>query len=152
MKYLTTALITITLFSCKNNTTETTQQLINADKKWCERASQIGFSRSRVEYADSNQLTLLDGDMPLIGIKEAEKFAASHPDTSFSITWKPVRAELATSGDMGYTFGGWTVKTKKKDGTDTTFYGDYLTVWKKQADGSWKYVADGGNSTPKKVE
>jgi ketosteroid isomerase-like protein len=32
---------------------------------------------------------------------------------------------------------------------DTTFYGNSLSIWKKQANGAWKYVADAGVDTPK---
>jgi ketosteroid isomerase-like protein len=43
------------------------------------------------------------------------------------------------------------MQSKTKTGSDTTMYGDYVTVWQKQADGSWKYVADTGNDTPHEV-
>jgi ketosteroid isomerase-like protein len=53
-------------------------------------------------------------------------------------------AEASISGDMGYTFGNW--KFTKKD---RVMYGNYSTIWKKQVNGSWKFVCDGGNITPK---
>jgi hypothetical protein len=31
-------------------------------------------------------------------------------------------------------------------------YGNYMSVWKKQDDGSWKFVLDGGNTTPPPVK
>ncbi len=42
--------------------------------------------------------------------------------------------------------GNMPVKDKK--GEITTTYGNYVTVWKRQPDGKWKYVLDGGNTTP----
>ncbi len=27
-------------------------------------------------------------------------------------------------------------------------YGKYVTIWKKQADGTWKFVVDVGNKSP----
>jgi ketosteroid isomerase-like protein len=39
-------------------------------------------------------------------------------------------------------------ETKNAAGTDTTLFGNYITVWKKQSDGSWKYVSDAGSNTP----
>ena len=52
------------------------------------------------------------------------------------------------SENIGYTFGWWKYYTKKKSGSDTVYQGVYITVWKKQKDGTWKYVIDGGNDTP----
>ena len=59
------------------------------------------------------------------------------------MTWEPVKAEVARSGELGYSWGNW-----KFVKTDTTFYGNYFTVWKRQKGGKWKVALDGGNSTP----
>ena len=68
-------------------------------------------------------------------------------DPNFSLTFQSTRAMASKSGDMVYSQGTYTMtmtnpKTKKPM-TDT---GKYLTVYTKQADGSWKAVADTFNS------
>jgi ketosteroid isomerase-like protein len=68
------------------------------------------------------------------------------PDVS--LTWKPVKAEMAASGDLGYTFGNFVFKAKDKDGKLVSHYGKYATVWKKQPNGSWKVAFDMGNRAP----
>jgi ketosteroid isomerase-like protein len=61
-----------------------------------------------------------------------------------------VKADISSSGDLGYTFGNWQIFVKGgPTSKDTTIYGNYISIWKKQADGSWKYELDGGNVTPK---
>lgn len=64
------------------------------------------------------------------------------------LTWKPVKIEVADSGDLAYSLGTWQLKGKDPKGNDVTQTGKYLTVWKKQKDGSWKVVADTGNVDP----
>jgi ketosteroid isomerase-like protein len=64
-----------------------------------------------------------------------------------SLTWTPVRADIAASGDLGYTYGNFVLKTKE-NGKPMSYYGKYATVWKKQKDGSWKVAFDMGNSSP----
>ena len=59
---------------------------------------------------------------------------------------------MSSSGDLGCTFGSWTLNSKTKSGTGTSVYGDYITVWQKQPDNSWKYIMDGGNKTPEEVK
>ncbi|HTA28310.1 MAG TPA: DUF4440 domain-containing protein [Bacteroidia bacterium] len=125
--------------------------LINADKKFCEASLKIGFNHARMELVSDNAIESGEGSMPLEGKKAIGDFNATHPDTSFTLQWTPLKAEVAASGDLGYTFGGWTMKAKTKAGHDTSLYGNYITIWQKQADGTWKYVYDGGNDTPKPV-
>jgi ketosteroid isomerase-like protein len=64
------------------------------------------------------------------------------------LTWTPVHADMAASGDLGYTFGTYEFRSKDKDGKPTVQYGKYASVWKKQKDGSWKVVMDMGNASP----
>jgi ketosteroid isomerase-like protein len=65
-----------------------------------------------------------------------------------SLTWTPVHADMAASGNFGYTYGTYVYKSKNKEGKIVASYGKYMSVWKKQKDGSWKVVVDMGNSSP----
>jgi ketosteroid isomerase-like protein len=111
---------------------------------------QKGMGMAFVEYADTNVVKLNDGNFPVIGKAELSKiYSKDKSHFPFTLQWKPEKAEVATSGDIGYTYGNWEMKAKTLQGKDTTYYGNYITVWKKQKNGSWKFVIDGGNSTPK---
>jgi ketosteroid isomerase-like protein len=61
--------------------------------------------------------------------------------------WAPSYAFMAKAGDMGYTFGPWEYRSDVKDKAAVAF-GHFLTVWKKQADGTWKFAVDLGVSHP----
>ncbi|MFQ5789451.1 MAG: YybH family protein [Acidobacteriota bacterium] len=66
----------------------------------------------------------------------------------FELVWSPSAAEVASSGDLGYTVGTYQMKMEGPDGP-VTIDGHYVTIWKKQADGSWKVAVDtGGPSGP----
>jgi ketosteroid isomerase-like protein len=65
-----------------------------------------------------------------------------------SLTWIPVKAEMAASGDLGYTYGNYIFTTKDKEGKVVVNYGKYTSIWKKQKDGQWKVIVDMGNSSP----
>lgn len=66
-----------------------------------------------------------------------------------SIRWQPLDAAISSSGDLGYTIGAYEiVRSGENAGVVTT--GKYVTIWKKQADGSWKVIFDSGvPDTPK---
>jgi len=62
------------------------------------------------------------------------------------LTWTSVSAEVAASGDLGYTYGTFEFRSKDKDGKPVVNHGKYTTIWKKQKDGSWKVALDMGNA------
>ena len=63
-----------------------------------------------------------------------------------SLTWTAVDAGAATSGDLGYSRGTYRLSFTDASGKPVVDTGKYVTVWHKQADGSWKVLADIFNS------
>lgn len=63
------------------------------------------------------------------------------------LAWQPAFADVAAAGDLGFTTGPWEFKEDVKD-EKPAGYGHFVTLWKKQADGSWKFVVDLGISHP----
>jgi len=70
------------------------------------------------------------------------------PSTTRSLlVWQPIFAGMSRTGDLGYTTGPWQYKNDIKDAKFSAF-GNFMTVWKKQPDGKWKFVVDLGVSNP----
>jgi len=68
-------------------------------------------------------------------------------DPNFSLTFQSTRAMASKGGDMVYSQGTYTMTmTNPKTKKPMTDKGKYLTVYTRQADGSWKAVADTFNS------
>lgn len=63
------------------------------------------------------------------------------------LTWQPAFAGMAAAGDLGFTTGPWEFKQDSKD-EKPSGYGHFVTLWKKQADGTWKFVLDLGINHP----
>jgi ketosteroid isomerase-like protein len=64
----------------------------------------------------------------------------------FNLSWQVTGADVAKSGDLGYTIGTYEETTAGPKGIQTTDKGKYVVIWKKQADGTWKVVLDVPNS------
>jgi ketosteroid isomerase-like protein len=60
----------------------------------------------------------------------------------FAISWQATQVGAASSGDMGYSAGTYQSSMKDAKGKPTSDHGKYATVWRKEADGSWKVVVD----------
>jgi ketosteroid isomerase-like protein len=81
---------------------------------------------------------------PVSGIKTYEK---QKPGWNGLLAWTPVHAAISADGKLGWSTGPWTWSrdsTQKKPDA----HGDYMSVWRKQSDGSWKAVLDCGVGHP----
>ncbi len=121
-------------------------QLIKLEADFNQATAEKGLDGFMSYFADDG-VSVQNGGGIVTG-KAAIRESLSPWGQDLSLTWKPVKAEMAASGDLGYTFGNYVLKTKGKDGKMATQYGKYATVWKKQKDGSWKVAMDMGNGSP----
>ncbi|MDX1390247.1 MAG: hypothetical protein R3344_13735 [Acidobacteriota bacterium] len=60
------------------------------------------------------------------------------------LSWDPAFADMALSGDLGYTTGPWILSPLEPAMGAGELHGDYITVWKRQPDDSWKVLLDIG--------
>ena len=65
----------------------------------------------------------------------------------FKLEWSPARAEISSGGNVGTTWGRYKL-TRVKDGKPVVSTGDYVTVWQKEEDGSWRIAFDTGDRDP----
>lgn len=110
-------------------------------------ASRHGTGTAFGRYA-ADDAQIFSGPGEFITGPEAirESFGASVSGAALS--WHPIAGEVAKSGDIGFTVGNAVFTGNRADGAPVVRYSKYLTVWKKQRDGSWKYVVDGGSARP----
>jgi uncharacterized protein (TIGR02246 family) len=97
-------------------------------------------------YAD-DAILLWPGAPIVIGRAAIRKFMQvffSMPD--FSLSFETVHAEVSLAGDFAYTCGTNNVTLVDLNGKRIKDSGKYLTLYKKQSGGTWKVVADMGNS------
>lgn len=145
MKSFIFLFLLLIIYSCSSSSSENNNDkaaIMKADIEFCKYSVREGFFNAFLRYADNDIIKFSEGQFPVIGLKNLkEKF--DNKSGTKDLIWAPEYAEVAESGELGYTWGKWHLKNK-----DTTFYGNYFTVWKKQNDGSWKVKLDGGNSTP----
>jgi ketosteroid isomerase-like protein len=92
-----------------------------------------------------------DGLLFRPGAVNGKKWMWDHPVPASSkrglLAWQPTFAGMAASGDFGFTTGPWEAKSDINDEKPSAF-GHFITVWKKQPDGSWKFAVDLGIAHP----
>jgi len=137
----TLTLIIIILFSCtEKKHVPDPKVLMDADIAFSDYSVKHGFQKAFVEFAHDSVVILKDKHMPQVGKQTMIRSYVGKSDSAVSLTWKPAKALIAESGELGYTYGFWIFVTK-----GDTSRGTYLTIWKLDANKQWKYIVDTGN-------
>lgn len=123
------------------NSDEARQSMIEADRAFSKLSETKGMRFAFMDYIDSNGVLLRPNTQPMVGANAID-FISQGNDTSYTMTWEPNGANVAQSGELGYTYGMYSIKPRNRD---TVFYGTYVSIWKRQPDGKWKFVLDTGN-------
>lgn len=76
----------------------------------------------------------------------AQRWLARQPVTPGALAWEPAFADASAAGDLAFTTGPWDYRPDPAQ--PPVGHGNYLSVWKKQEDGSWKAVIDHGTYNP----
>jgi ketosteroid isomerase-like protein len=123
-----------------------TMQVRAADSSFSDLAYRMGTAFAFSNTAADNGVVF--GTPQLVVGPDAIRSFYAVQETSTSLTWRPVFAVVAGSRDLGFTIGEYIATGRGPSGAAVQRFGKYLTVWKLQRDGVWKFVVDGGNSTP----
>ncbi len=108
------------------------------------------LTRGGAAFADwfaQDAIALNNGQAPQVGLVAIVKSANWDPKV-YHLTWTTTDAQMGPSGDMGYTWGHFEGHSKDAAGNPVTTTGRYVTVWRKEKDGSWKVVLDAGANEP----
>ena len=151
VKYITVLIFIANVFissSCDfskkvNNETVSSknESLLKADNDFSALSAEKGLREAYLENIDSNGVLLRPNQLPIAGA-DAVDFIIGLKDTGYTMLWKPSNAMVAASADMGFTYGVYEIKSSL---IDTSLYGTYVSIWKKQSDGKWKFVLQSNN-------
>lgn len=122
---------------------DTAATLMRIDKEFSALAEKVGVGKAFSMYAANPTIRF---GTPAVRVSPSELVKEFPPDLRLS--WTPEEAMAAASGDLGFTWGRWILHGKNKDGSPREVHGKYVTIWKKQTDGSWKFVLDTGLPDP----
>ncbi len=120
--------------------TEALQSLKEADRLWCQSASDFeGFT----SLLDENVVWYFCNMPPLKGRDAVRSFYQRiYENNAFTLTWTPERIDVSISGDMGYTHGTYKVISVGSSENKQEQIGNYATIWRKQMDSTWKVVLE----------
>ena len=120
--------------------------LLDLEAKFAKDVAARGGEAFAAWFAEDG-VALGNGSAPLIGKVAIAKGSKWDPKV-YQLTWTPTDAVMGPSGDMGYTWGHYEGRSKDASGNPVQTSGRYMTIWRKERDGSWKVVLDAGSNEP----
>lgn len=108
--------------------------VVAAERAFAADAPSMGIAGSFNKWSVPDAVLIAGGRVQRIGEVYPD---GPRPADEPLLEWWPNFAGISRSGDLGFTTGGVAVGGRRT--------GHYFTIWKKQPDGSWKWVYDGGS-------
>src|SRR5438046_8641016 len=126
--------------------TKIEQALRDLDAKWSAAAGAKDVDKTVSYY--SEDAVVMPPNAPSAKTRETIRSAWKEMLTTpgAAISWKATKVEVAKAGDLAYVSGTYEEAMTDASGKSVKDHGKYVEVWKKQADGTWKVVADIWNS------
>ena len=149
------ALAALTAGACAKNppasadAAQITDSIKAQEAQWEKDYAAKDVNALAAHYADDAVL-VSPGDPPATSDVERRKELQTFlSDPNLKITFSADQVQAAQAGDLAYSRGHYSLTmTDKQTNKPVTSTGSYLTVYKKQPDGSWKAVEDFSSPGP----
>lgn len=128
------------------NTGNTREAVMEADRAFSLMSEQKGLNTAFIAYAAEDGVLLRPNSRPITNRDNIRRYMESTSDQNQRLTWSPAYADIAVSGEMAYTYGTYLLESRDIDGKIITSGGTYVSVWKKDEKGFWKYVLQTANA------
>lgn len=136
-------------FAQKDKKPTALESMVATELAFAKMAKEVGTRPAFSAFIADDGILFRPG--PVKGKEWLAKNPAPVSDKHPWLSWYPTIADISLAGDMGYTTGPWEFRPDINDAKAVAF-GSFLTVWKKQSDGSWKFAIDLGISGPQPKE
>ncbi len=132
---------TVTVFS--QGKKSALKAVVEAERSFAKTSVEKGIRDSFIEFFAEDGINFQPHPT-----KTREAFSKRPANRSpVILNWHPITADVSRAGDLGYTTGPYTLTDTQSN--KPVQQGYYFSLWKKQADGSWKVVLDCGIETNK---
>jgi ketosteroid isomerase-like protein len=112
--------------------------MVQAELAFSEAARAKGMKDAFIEFAAPDGLMFRRG-----AVNARELWRRTDPAPTGRLSWHPTYADVARSGELGYTTGPWEFRPDPSD-EKASGHGHFVTLWRMQADGSWLFALDIG--------
>jgi ketosteroid isomerase-like protein len=138
-------IVCISAVSCQKEKVDTKaegEKIMQASREWSKTAASRNVDEI-VKYWTDDAIVYSAGEPEHDGKDAIRKMVeTAMKDPGFQISWEPKKVDVAESGDLGYLLEEVKMEMKDSTGNAQVMHFNGITIWKKQADGSWKTAVD----------
>lgn len=116
-------------------------EILKTERDFAKMAKQEGIPKAFLTYA-AEKAVLNRNNTVLKGKEAIKTYFEKQTLLDVNLNWTPDFVDVASSGDLGYTYGKYVFSARDTSGKLIETQGVFHTVWKKQADGKWRFVWD----------
>lgn len=134
------------IISCKaqrklSRVSQGKQEIMAAEAAFARMSESDGITAAFSHFAAED--AVMDRNNELIKGKEAIMvYMKGKRWDGISLEWAPEYVDVSQCGTLGYTYGKYTITLTDSLGKQERRQGTFQTIWKRQADGNWKFVWD----------
>ena len=125
--------------------------MLDADRAFAAMADEKGAPAAFAAFAAEDVRMFPEGGLPYDGREALIARFANWPEGA-TLSWTPQGGAAAPAGGFGYTWGLSVFRVRNDEGEDIVQHGKYISIWRREGDGAWKFVADIGNAAPAPAE
>jgi ketosteroid isomerase-like protein len=119
------------------------KELAGMEDAFCAMAKEKGLLVAFTHFA-APDVSFLDVDPRKWRGYEAVRERMGPDQPGVSVTWSAYFTDISDDGSLGYNYGRYEWRSPGADGKESVHNGWFLTIWKRQPDGQWRYVMDNG--------
>ena len=117
------------------------EEIRRAEEAFCAMAERDGVKAAFLAFAAEDAVLNRQGRI-VAGREAIAKYFDEQPTHDVKLRWQPEFVDASPDGKLGYTFGPFTYTALDAAGKKLESSGVFHTVWRRQPDGSWKFVYD----------
>ena len=145
MKWTVIIAFAAVILSCnqaKVDTKAEAEKVMQTSRDWAKTVATGDVNKTLSYWAD-DAILIAPGQPALTGKESIKKMVEeSFKIPGFKISWEPQNAVVSASGDMAYIIENSQISFPDSSGKSITQNSKAVSIWRKQADGSWKNVVD----------
>ncbi len=142
-------LLSLSLRAAPPDKAQLKAEVAKMEDAFCAMAQEKGLLAA-FQYFAAPDVAFIDTDPRKFRGPAAVLERIGQDEPGVKLTWSASFTDVSDDGTLGYNYGRYDFSKTGADGKDGPHgTGWFLTIWKRQPDGTWRYVMDQGSPDPK---
>jgi len=124
--------------------TPAAEELLAADRAFAARSREVGPAEAFRQFVSADATLLTGNPLNVVGRDAIHRYMQSLP-AGTTLTWEPKAADVAASGELGWTWGHYRYAWSDPESVEGESRGTYLNVWQRNKQAEWKVLLDLGS-------